>query len=133
MKYLVRTSGPHFGDAKIYHRKEVLKHQEQLHQRYENYMKNEKISLNRWELNIYTSDSIAPAWQTSYLHGFDDIYDAKMYILEQKIEWLKICENKLKEVTKEPQILQIYNKIQGRKKLENTIRNLKFKHPEKQL
>ena len=133
--YLVRISGDHFEDAKIYHKKEVLEHQKQIHKRYEKYINKTPLNklASRWELTVLTSDSHIQNWSTSYLHGFNDIYDAKMYILEKRKEHREKNAQTIKKINRSFELQHKYLKISGYYKILKSIKQLKQKYPEKQL
>ena len=125
-KWFLFTSGNHYQDAKIYDSNRMSEFQDYMYKRYQ-----ESSFDYDWEIYIKPLTMYIKDYSSNYLGPFDTLFEAKHYLLRQRIHQV---ERVLNEITvlgvNDKQIHDRYKQLQGLEKTKKALQNWERKHPE---
>jgi hypothetical protein len=128
--YYIQTSGRHYMDAKIFDSKRMADIQDQ---KIERHKKISSVWSNQRspEISIKSPHERFTNFNLSYVGPFKSIFRAKEYILTQRMKYItnNIFELHLIGI-RDPEIINMYMKKSGYKKIEKALENLRGKYPE---
>jgi hypothetical protein len=125
-KWVVRTSGRHFQDAKILDSNAMAEIQDLKYKRFQ-----ESIFDYDWEIGIMPPSTIPNDFTTTYIGYFNSLFEAKEYLIKQRIQFVHRNISQIANLGITDEIIfNRYKQIQGLKKTERALKNWQEKHPE---
>jgi len=125
-KWVVRTSGRHFQDAKILDSNAMAEIQDLKYKRFQ-----ESIFECDWEIGIMPISVIPNDFTTTYIGYFDSLFEAKEYLIKQRIQFVHRNISQISNLGITDEIIfNRYKQIQGLEKTKRALKKWQEKHPE---